>query len=204
MLMGAKMMPLPDDPHVRFAGMLPDEERLHALDAATVVVVPSPHESLSLLALEAFAVGTPVLANARSEVLVDHCRLSNAGLYYADKEEFVEELKILMRDANLRAAMGQHGKAYVDEHYRWSIILNKYERIFTRLKTPVRDIRPPQREAPPPQQPREAQQGQSQGRDGRDRDQRRSRDNRQRRDGRGGGGRDGRRSGRPGQSRNRR
>ena len=40
MLMGAKLMPLPDDPHVRFAGMLPDEERLHALDAATVVVVP--------------------------------------------------------------------------------------------------------------------------------------------------------------------
>jgi len=51
MLMGAKMMPLPEDPHVRFAGMLPDEERLHALEAATVVVVPSPHESLSLLAL---------------------------------------------------------------------------------------------------------------------------------------------------------
>ena len=65
MLMGVKLMPLPDDPHVRFAGMLPDEERLHALEAATVVVVPSPHESLSLLALEAFAVGTPVLANAR-------------------------------------------------------------------------------------------------------------------------------------------
>ena len=42
MLMGVKLMPLPDDPHVRFAGMLPDEERLHALEAATVVVVPSP------------------------------------------------------------------------------------------------------------------------------------------------------------------
>ncbi len=52
MLMGVKLMPLPDDPRVRFAGMLPDEERLHALEAATVVVVPSPYESLSLLALE--------------------------------------------------------------------------------------------------------------------------------------------------------
>ena len=83
MLMGSKLMPLPDDPHVRFAGMLPDSERLHALEAATVVVVPSPYESLSLLALEAFAVGTPVLANARAEVLVDHCRRSNAGLFYA-------------------------------------------------------------------------------------------------------------------------
>ncbi|MDA1307805.1 MAG: glycosyltransferase family 4 protein, partial [Acidobacteria bacterium] len=122
MLMGVKLMPLPDDPHVRFAGILPDEERLHALDAATVVVVPSPHESLSLLALEAFAVGTPVLANGRSEVLVDHCRRSNAGLYYEDRWEFVDALKLLTRDAGLRAAMGRNGQAYVNANYRWDII----------------------------------------------------------------------------------
>ena len=85
MLMGVKLMPLPEDPHVRFAGVLPDEERFRALEAASVVVVPSPQESLSLLALEAMAVGTPVLVNARSEVLVEHCRHSNAGLYYADR-----------------------------------------------------------------------------------------------------------------------
>jgi glycosyltransferase involved in cell wall biosynthesis len=134
MLMGAKLMPLPDDPRVRFAGMLPDEERLHALEAASVVIVPSPHESLSLLALEAFAVGTPVLANARSEVLVDHCLRSNAGLFYADRWEFNEALRLLMRDAELRTAMGHNGRAYVNRHYRWSTILGKYERMFTRLR----------------------------------------------------------------------
>lgn len=132
-LMGTKLMPIPDDPHVRFAGMLPDAERLHALEAASVVVVPSPHESLSLLALEAFAVGTPVLANARSEVLVDHCRQSHAGLYYEDRWEFTEALKLLMRDAGLRRAMGENGKAYVNRNYKWSTILSKYERMFGRL-----------------------------------------------------------------------
>jgi glycosyltransferase involved in cell wall biosynthesis len=142
MLMGVKLMPLPDDPRVRFAGILPDEERLHALEAATVVVVPSPYESLSLLALEAFAVGTPVLANARAEVLVEHCRRSNAGLYYADRWEFVEGLKLLLRDDKLRGAMGKNGKAYVAQHYRWGIILSKYERLFNRLRVPVREVRP--------------------------------------------------------------
>jgi len=141
MLMGVKLMPLPDDPHVRFAGILPDEERLHALEAATVVVVPSPHESLSLLALEAFAVGTPVLANGRSEVMVDHCRRSNAGLYYEDQWEFVEALKLLTRDAALRAGMGRNGRAYVNRYYRWDIILSKYERMMARLRMPVRDSR---------------------------------------------------------------
>jgi glycosyltransferase involved in cell wall biosynthesis len=149
MLMGTKLMPLPSDPQVRFAGMLPDAERFHALEAATVVVVPSPHESLSLLALEAFAVGTPVLANARADVLVEHCRQSHAGLYYADRWEFIEALRLLIRDASLRAAMGANGRRYVTRHYRWSLILNKYERLFARLRTASpRDTRDEAHERP--------------------------------------------------------
>ena len=77
--MGVKLMPLPEEPFIRFAGRLSDQERVDALEAATVVIVPSPYESLSLLALEAFAVGTPVLANGRSDVVVDHCRRSTPG-----------------------------------------------------------------------------------------------------------------------------
>jgi glycosyltransferase involved in cell wall biosynthesis len=134
-LMGVKLMPLPEEPFIRFAGYLPDQERVQALEAATVVVVPSPYESLSLLALESFAVGTPILANARSEVLVEHCHKSNAGLYYADRDEFVEALKILMADAKLRARLGRNGRDYVRTNYRWDVILAKYERMFARLRT---------------------------------------------------------------------
>jgi glycosyltransferase involved in cell wall biosynthesis len=133
-LMGVKLMPLPEEPFILFAGRLSDQERVQALEAATVVVVPSPYESLSLLALESFAVGTPILANARSEVLVDHCEKSNAGLYYADRDEFVESLKLLVGDHRLRAAMGANGRAYVRKNYRWDVILAKYERMFTKLR----------------------------------------------------------------------
>ena len=133
-LMGVKLMPLPEDPFIRFAGRLSDDERLQALEAATVVVVPSPYESLSLLALEAFAVGSPILANARSDVLVDHCVKSNAGLYYADRDEFVEALKLLMGDPRLRHAMGRNGRQYVRAKYRWDVILSKYERMFAKLR----------------------------------------------------------------------
>ena len=128
-LMGVKLMPIPPEPYIRFAGMLPEAERLEALEAATVVVVPSPYESLSLLALEAFACGTPVLANARSDVLTDHCQRSNAGLYYADQEEFVECLKLLVDNAEVRRTMGRNGRAYVRTHYSWDVVLGKYERL---------------------------------------------------------------------------
>jgi glycosyltransferase involved in cell wall biosynthesis len=133
-LMGVKLMPLPEEPFIRFAGRLSDQERLQALEAATVVVVPSPYESLSLLALESFAVGTPVLANARSEVLVDHCHKSNAGLYYADRDEFTECLRLLLADHHLREHMGANGRRYVQKNYGWDIILGKYEQMFARLR----------------------------------------------------------------------
>jgi glycosyltransferase involved in cell wall biosynthesis len=133
-LMGAKMMPLPEEPYIRFAGLLSDSERLQALEAATVVVCPSPFESLSLLALEAFSVGTPILANARSEVLVEHCVASNGGLWYADRDEFVACLTLLIRDSRLREALGRNGREYVRRHYRWDVVLARYERVFSRVR----------------------------------------------------------------------
>ncbi len=133
-LMGAKLMSLPEVPYVRFAGLLSDQERLEALEAATVVACPSPYESLSMLALEAMAAGTPVLANARSAVLAEHCLRSNAGLFYADGDEFQECLTLLLGDGRLRAAMGRNGREYIRRHYRWDVVLGKYERLFARVK----------------------------------------------------------------------
>ena len=111
---------------------------MQALEAATVVVVPSPYESLSLLALESFAVGTPILANARSEVLVDHCQKSNAGLYYADRDEFVESHEAAgRRPRGCAPRWARNGRAYVRKNYRWDVILAKYERMFTKLRGPL-------------------------------------------------------------------
>jgi glycosyltransferase involved in cell wall biosynthesis len=133
-LMGVKLMALPEEPFINFAGLLSDRERLQALEAATVVICPSPYESLSLLALEALSVGTPILANGRSPVLVEHCVRSNGGLYYADGDEFVDALKLLVSDDRLRAAMGRNGREYVRKTYRWDVVLGKYERVFARIK----------------------------------------------------------------------
>ena len=133
-LMGVKLMSLPEEPYIRFAGLLSDRERLQALEAATVVVCPSPYESLSLLALEALSVGTPILANARSAVLVEHCVRSNGGLYYADRDEFVESLALLVGDERLRAALGRNGRDYVRRSYRWDVVLGKYERLFAKFR----------------------------------------------------------------------
>jgi glycosyltransferase involved in cell wall biosynthesis len=136
-LMGAQLMPIPSVPWLRYAGLLSEADRLRALEAATIVVVPSPLESLSLLALEAMAVGTPVLCNGRAEVLVDHCVRSNAGLFYDNRDEFVECTKLLLADRRLRERMGRNGQRYVREHYHWDVIMAKYDTLMAGLPRPL-------------------------------------------------------------------
>jgi glycosyltransferase involved in cell wall biosynthesis len=132
-LMGAQLMPLPNVPWVRYAGLLSETDRLTALASATIVVVPSPFESLSLLALEGMALGKPVLCNAHADVLVDHCRRSNAGLFYSCREEFVECTHLLLADWYLREQMGRNGTAYVTSNYSWDVIMAKYDKLMAAL-----------------------------------------------------------------------
>jgi glycosyltransferase involved in cell wall biosynthesis len=132
-LMGAKLMPLPDVPWVRYAGLLSEADRLRMLEAAAIIAVPSPFESLSLLTLEAMALGNPVLCNGRADVLVDHCRRSSAGLFYSTCEEFVESTHLLLANRSLRVAMGRNGQRYVSANYSWDVIMRKYDKLIAAL-----------------------------------------------------------------------
>ena len=125
-LIGALAMDLPDVPGLRYLGFLSDEDKEAAMAGAHVVVCSSPYESLSIVLLEAFAAGVPGLVNARSAVLKDHCLSANAGLYYADADEFAAALDLLVTDETLRRGMGASGRRYVDVHYRWEAVLDRY------------------------------------------------------------------------------
>jgi len=125
-LIGRMALPGLDQPGVRYLGYLSEEEKAAALAGAEVVVCPSPYESLSIVLLEGMALGTPGLVNAGSEVLKDHCLLSNAGLFYADGDEFGAALELLLRDGRLRAAMGENGRAYVRDEYRWDVVMQRW------------------------------------------------------------------------------
>lgn len=126
LLIGRLAMAEPRAPGVRYLGYLPEADKLAAMAGARVVLCPSPFESLSIVLLEALSLGTPALASARSPVLLDHCLRSNAGLHYHDADEFVEALDLMVREPTLRRALGERGRAYVAENYRWDVVLGKY------------------------------------------------------------------------------
>ncbi len=125
-LIGKLAMPLPAQEGVRYLGFLSEQEKAAAMAGASAVVCPSAYESLSIVLLEAFDLGTPGLVNARSPVLQEHCLRSNAGLFYADADEYVEALDLLVRDRALREAIAANGRRYVDGEYRWSVVLDRW------------------------------------------------------------------------------
>ena len=71
-----------EHPRIRHLGFLDDADKFDAMAAADLLIMPSYFESLSMVALEAWALGTPVLANGQCDVLKGQCIRSNAGLYY--------------------------------------------------------------------------------------------------------------------------
>jgi glycosyltransferase involved in cell wall biosynthesis len=95
--------------------------------------MPSYYESLSMVALEAWALGRPVLANAHCDVLVGQSLRSNAGLYYANALEFSAALDRLLSDSALVAALGDNGRAYYRRHYDWPVVERKYLDMFAQL-----------------------------------------------------------------------
>lgn len=133
-LMGAKMMKVREEAYLRQAGVLPDRDRMVAFEAADVTIAPSSDDLLAQPLLESFAVGTPVLTSAGNAAAVEHCRRANAGLYYANREEFIEAMRMLATNSALRRTLGDAGRAYVEQHHRWDTVLMRFDRLLTRVR----------------------------------------------------------------------
>ena len=138
-LIGKLGMKLPEDSSIRYIGFVDEAEKLSAMAGAIAVMQPSKLESFSIVTLEAFSVGTPVVVNGASRVLVDHCRNSNAGFYYRDFEEFEEIFKLLLSDRNLARSLGKNGQRYIKENYGWQKLLDRYEHVFRASARPARE-----------------------------------------------------------------
>ena len=131
-LAGRSVLKLPDDPHVRHVGFISEEEKVAALGQCALLVIPSPYESLSVITLEAWKLGRPVLANARCKVLMGQCLRSNGGFFYHGYAEFAEGLRLLLANPALRETLGRQGREYVERAYSWETIDAKMEDLFAR------------------------------------------------------------------------
>jgi glycosyltransferase involved in cell wall biosynthesis len=141
-LIGKSILPIPGDPRIHHLGFVSDQDKFDAMAGADVLVMPSYYESLSMVALEAWALGRPVLANGRCDVLKGQCLRSNAGLFYESYAEFAETLYAISSGPGLSDALGRNGRSYFRRHYAWPVIERKYLETFDRLGREPREQQP--------------------------------------------------------------
>ena len=132
-LIGHSLLPVPRHSRIRHLGFLEDADKFDGVAGAELLIMPSYFESLSMVALEAWALGKPVLANGTCDVLKGQCIRSNAGLYYEGVMEFTETLRAIEQNRWLSASLGRNGRQFYREHYDWPVIERKYLDMLDRL-----------------------------------------------------------------------
>jgi len=142
-LAGTDEMGLSPTPGVHVPGPLSDAAKWGALREASAIVVPSAHESLSLVALEAWACGKPVIANGESPVLAGQAHRSQAAVLYRGAESFAEVAAALLADPGQRARLGAAGQDFVETSYGWARVEGRTQELMHELVlAPARSTQP--------------------------------------------------------------
>lgn len=102
-----------------FVGQLRGDELSRAFASADVFVMPSDSETLGFVVLESMASGVPVVAAEAGGVpdLIEDGATSFL-VWPGDTDAFIERLKRLREDEELRKCMGKAAKASV-QHFSW-------------------------------------------------------------------------------------
>ena len=121
----------PDHPDIVVTGTVSEADKWDILGGAQAMVNPSAYESFSLVVLEAWTLGVPVLVNGSCAATMEHCRRSGGGLWFDSYRTFEATVDRLTGDAPLRAALGDAGRRYTARNYLWPSIIDRYTAFLT-------------------------------------------------------------------------
>ena len=127
-LLGKSFMEIPKNEDIISLGFVSEENKYNGIAGAKGLIMPSEYESLSLVVLEAMALGVPVLVNGACSVLKDHCLRSRAGVTYSDESEFEKCIRMFEKEENGYAELKKNGPEYVQENYEWKSVEQKLVR----------------------------------------------------------------------------
>ena len=117
---------------VILTGFITGEERLQALSAADVFVLPAIGEGLSMAVLEALAAGRPVILSPGCNL--PEAETQGAGVIVPpDEIPLTEALTQLVNDPQRREAMSQRARRWAHETFAWPSIVQQLDRIYQNL-----------------------------------------------------------------------
>jgi hypothetical protein len=116
-------------PNVIQLPFVDESTRWQLIRNATALINPSRYESLSLVLLEAWSCGVPVIVNQSCDVTTGQCRRSGGGVAidFDSPARAANQLALALADRSIRDDMGRRGETYARERYRWDRVIGAYE-----------------------------------------------------------------------------
>jgi glycosyltransferase involved in cell wall biosynthesis len=135
--LGEGSIKIPDADWAKNLGYVEEAVKRDLLAGATALIQLSRYESLSLVALEAWVQGTPVLADRRCPALAGHLRRCGGGQAIDSFESFAAALDDLWENSDAWQNRGRQGQEYVRDNYGCR------ESYASRLEQSIHDLRSP-------------------------------------------------------------
>lgn len=133
-LIGGGSIDLPDElvknGRILDLGFVDRQDKYNAQGAAEFLCQPSKNESFSLVIMESWLCGRPVLVHEECSVTRNFVSESNGGLYFGNYFEFEGCADYMLAHKNTAWRMGSNGRDYVKSHFDWDVIVDKYKKFF--------------------------------------------------------------------------
>ena len=127
-LIGGGNMPVPEvvKDNVIDLGFLPIQDKYDAMAAATFLCQPSKHESFSLVIMESWLCGRPVLVSEDCNVTQDFALQTNGGLWFKDYFDFEKCTDFYLKNEDKCKVLAENGCKYVKENFDWDVICSRF------------------------------------------------------------------------------
>ncbi|MEW6730758.1 MAG: glycosyltransferase family 4 protein [Acidobacteriota bacterium] len=123
--------------HVTFTGGIPHEEIGKYLSAATIEAHWfGGQPALGIAAMEAMAVGKPVVASIGADDLGKGVLRPGENIMLIDcgsLPNIADTIVQLLRDPNLRQRIGENGRKMIEEHFSWTSVTERMEAAYQQL-----------------------------------------------------------------------
>lgn len=116
-----------DLPHVS------DREKQRLLRHALFLCQPSINESFSIVLMEAWMVGTPVVVHGECAVTRHHVIESGGGLYFSSSEDFAGVTRYYIEHPAARSALAANGGVYVRREFSWGAVMRRFNEVIGSL-----------------------------------------------------------------------
>lgn len=106
-------------------GFVSEDEKALYIKHALCLINPSHFESFSLVLVESWSLGRPVMVAGACAATKGQVERSGGGFVYHNYRDFAWSLALLEDDAHLGDRLGANGSAFYEANYRWSTLVPK-------------------------------------------------------------------------------